>query len=462
MQNRFIYFSIFSLLVFKLIAIHFTEFTLYGDEAQYWLWSKSLDLGYYSKPPLLAWFLSIYTFFFGDSFFSIKVFPIIIYFFISFSIYQICLNLSFSKADSTLCAVSFLIIPAANLSSFLVSTDLLLLLFWSLSMSKILEIRINDSTLNFFLLGVFIGLAFLSKYAAIYLVISLLLLFIVDKKILIIVKKNLINSLIFLITIILVLLPNIYWNLNNEWVTLSHTSDNANLQNININFYNPLEFIGVQILMLGPVLVFSFIVLYKYLYLDFINKFLLVFSFPILTIVLLESFLVRANANWAAPALISIFILLFRLVSSKKKILLKINFFLNYCIALFLFSLILISPNIKIFDRISGITDFTNEISQIIKKKDLVISDRIIFSNIAYEIRDKSNNLFMPHRKNTPITNHFQIKSALNLDRDSDFYLIGELSDIAYLSEKYQGKLIKEFDVSFSSSKLRLYEISFK
>ena len=127
-----------------------------------------------------------------------------------------------------------------------------------------------------------------------------------------------------------------------------------------------------------------------------------------------------------------------------------------------MFSLILISPNIKIFDRISGITDFTNEISQIIKKKDLVISDRIIFSNIAYEIRDKSNNLFMPHRKNTPITNHFQIKSALNLDRDSDFYLIGELSDIAYLSEKYQGKLIKEFDVSFSSTKLRLYEISFK
>ena len=462
MQNRVIYFSIFILLIVKISAIYFTQFSLYGDEAQYWLWAKSPDLGYYSKPPLLAWFLWLHSFLFGDSFFSLKVFPIIIYLFISFAIFKICLRLSLSKNNSALCSISFLIIPAASLSSFLISTDLLLLLFWSLSMSKLLELRINDSVLNFFLLGLFIGLAFLAKYAAVYFLISLLILIIIDKRTLYIFKKNYYKSLIFLVSLIFVLLPNIYWNLNNGWITLSHTSDNANLQNLNLNFYRPIEFIGAQILMIGPILVLSFILLFKYFYLDFENKFLLIFSMPIVLIVLVESFLVRANANWAAPALISVFILLFRLAIFKNITLIKINFIFNYCIAFFLFGLIFISANIKIFDRISGIDNFTNEVTDIIKEKDLVISDRIIFSNISYEIRGDTNNLFMPHKKNTRITNHFQMKSALSVDRDEDFYLIGELSDISYLSKKYKGELIKEFEVSFSSSKLRLYEVSFK
>jgi hypothetical protein len=73
-----------------------------------------------------------------------------------------------------------------------------------------------------------------------------------------------------------------------------------------------------------------------------------------------------------------------------------------------------------------------------------------------------ANNIYMPHKKNTRITNHFQMKSALNINQADDFYLIGELSDISYLLKKHQTILIKEFDVSFSSSKLKLYEVNFK
>ena len=462
MQNRILYFSIFSLLILKLFSIYITQFSLYGDEAQYWLWSESIDLGYYSKPPLLAWFLSIHTFFLGDSFFAIKIFPIITYLFISLGVYQLCLKLSFSKNNSFFCSTSFFIIPAASLSSYLVSTDLLLLLFWSLAMVKLLEIRIKPSSLNFFLLGFFLGLAFLAKYAAVYFFLSMFLFIIIDKEILIILKKNILKIFIFLITFFFILFPNIFWNLNNGWITLSHTSDNANLQNLNINFYEPLKFLLAQVLMIGPVLVFSFMVLLKYFYLDFENKFLLIFSVPIILIVLVESFLVRANANWAAPALISIFILLFRLVVFKNIKLLKINYIFNYCVAVYLFGLIMTSSNLKIFDRIIGIEIFTDEILSMIKKEDLVISDRIIFSSTSYELRKEINNIYMPHQKNTPITNHFQMKSALDENQNKKFYLIGELSDISYLLNKHQGKLIKEFYVTFSSSKLKLYEISFK
>ena len=90
MTNKILGYAIFLLIILKIIAIFFTDLGLYGDEAQYWLWSQQPDLGYYSKPPLLAWFLSGYTGVFGDAFISLKIFPIIVYLFISYSIYLLC------------------------------------------------------------------------------------------------------------------------------------------------------------------------------------------------------------------------------------------------------------------------------------------------------------------------------------------------------------------------------------
>ena len=460
MASRLLVSSIIFLIIFKVVAIYFTNFSLYGDEAQYWLWSQKPDLGYYSKPPLLAWFLSGYLGLFGDSFLSIKTFPIAIYLFISYAIYNLCLNLSFNKKNAQFCAVSFLVIPAASLSSFLVSTDLLLLLFWTTGMVLLLKTIKNNSNLNFLLLGLIIGLGFLAKYAAIYFLLCLLMLLVLERKSLHSFIKNPVGVLVFLISFVTVLSPNILWNLNNGWITLSHTSDNANLQNLNLSIYEPIKFLGSQILMVGPFLFIFFIFFLKNFHLDYENKFLLIFSLPIILIVLVESFLVRANANWAAPALISIFIFLFRLVN--KSSLLKINFIFNYLIAFLLFFSILNTSDNKVFDRITGVGKFSDNLFGIIKEKDIVVSDRIIFSNIAYQFRNKENLVLMPYETGTSITNHFQMSSALNVDRKNDFFLLGDLSNISYLTNKKKSKLIEEFDVPFSSEPLKLYEIYFK
>ena len=39
---------------------------LYPDEAQYWFWAQHLELGYYSKPPLVAWLIALTTTMLGD------------------------------------------------------------------------------------------------------------------------------------------------------------------------------------------------------------------------------------------------------------------------------------------------------------------------------------------------------------------------------------------------------------
>ncbi|MDC0232860.1 glycosyltransferase family 39 protein [Pelagibacteraceae bacterium] len=461
-MNRVFALSVLLIIALKICASFFTNFSLYGDEAQYWLWSQNLDLGYFSKPPLLAWFLSGHIMLFGDSFFSLKMFPLLIYFLICFAVYKLCLQLYMSRGSSAICSFSFILIPAASVSSFLISTDLLLLLFWVLAMTKLLEIREGGSVLNFFLLGVFLGLAFLAKYAAVYFLLSFLILIIADKKILTSLKSFTLRWFVLVLVLVLILLPNIYWNINNGWVTLSHTSNNANLKNLSLNFSEPFKFLLSQIFMVGPVLFLSFLFIFKSFRLDFENKFLLIFSLPIIIIVLIESFLVRANANWAAPALISIFVLFFRLVVETKKNLIIVNFGFNYLVAVFLFVSVLVSSDIKMFDRIRGVDVLVGEVLKKAGNKDLVISDRIIFSNISYEIRERPNNIYMPHKSGEEITNHFQMVSPLTQTRQSGFYLIGNHGDIKYLLKENEVRLLKEFSVSFSSSKLKFYEVVFK
>ena len=46
-----------ALTALRLAALFATPLELYPDEAQYWLWSRTLDWGYYSKPPMIAWLI---------------------------------------------------------------------------------------------------------------------------------------------------------------------------------------------------------------------------------------------------------------------------------------------------------------------------------------------------------------------------------------------------------------------
>ena len=114
------------------------------------------------------------------------------------------------------------------------------------------------------------------------------------------------------------------------------------------------------------------------------------------------------------------------------------------------------------FYRIRCVDVFVSEILKVVGDNDIVVADRILFSSISYEMRNEPNNIYMPFKKGGVVTNHFQMSSPLNQAQKNNFYLIGVKSDISYLTNKNDIKFLKEFDVSFSSSKLRFYEVVFK
>ena len=125
-------------LLIKLIAIYLTNFDLFGDEAQYWIWSQNLDFGYYSKPPFIAWIISFFTFFLGNSFVILKIIPITFYTISSYVVYLLSLELFNNKKQALLTATSFYLMPAVSFSSFLLSTDVFLIFFWSIGQVQVI------------------------------------------------------------------------------------------------------------------------------------------------------------------------------------------------------------------------------------------------------------------------------------------------------------------------------------
>ena len=93
-------------LIFKIISIRLTDLDLFGDEAQYWLWSKKLDYGYYSKPPLLSWTIALVCSFFGNSIFVIKMISINLYCLTSYVIFLISKKLLNNNKLAFLSAVT--------------------------------------------------------------------------------------------------------------------------------------------------------------------------------------------------------------------------------------------------------------------------------------------------------------------------------------------------------------------
>jgi len=461
--NYLLFLSCLFFLIFKIVSIALTDFDLFGDEAQYWLWSKNLDFGYYSKPPLLSWTIALVCSFFGNSIFVIKMISITIYCLTSYIIFLISKKLLNNNKLAFLSAVTFFLMPAVSISSFIVSTDILLILFWSLALLQILIIKEKPSKINFILLGIFIGLAFLAKYAAIYFIFCIIIMFF-EKEMRDIFLKNKISFLYCIIVISLIATPNIIWNFNNGWLTLNHTIDNAALNRTDINIVGGLVFVVSQILMVGPLIFlffcFGFVKNLKY---DFNTKFLIIFSFPIFFIILIESMLVKANANWAAVSLVSFLILFVHTTFKFNRKAIFLNNMVNLVFGLVIFFLISISSSNEPFKRINGITSFANSLFQDNKKSinSLVVSDRILFSNLSYILRNKEIKIYTPFIPSSKISHHFQITNSLSPNFSKNFIFIGQQNQIKYLKNKHSVTLLDTKRVQFNNEPIMIYEVVF-
>ena len=197
------------------------------DEAYQWVWSKHLALSYYSKPPLIALLHRLGTSIWGDTTFGVRFTPPILSAILAFTLLRF-----FSRAVGA--RVSFLLVliasttPILAAGSILLTIDPPLVLFWCLAMCAVWNaLQPEGTTGQWVWAGVWIALAFLSKYTALFFFLSLALYFLLRPEARTHLRRP--GPWLALLPLLLAFLPVAIWNAQNGWVTLQHVSENAKL-----------------------------------------------------------------------------------------------------------------------------------------------------------------------------------------------------------------------------------------
>ena len=295
-----------ALVIVRTFVLFVTPLELHPDEAQYWLWSRSLDWGYFSKPPLIAWIIAATTGLGGDAEAWVRLAGPTLHGVAGLTLFAIGRRL-YSPGVGLLALLLYTLMPGVQLSSLVISTDAPLLALLSLGLLAYVSMPAQvqaRSVAVAALAGLAFGAAALAKYAAVYALIGLalhLLLVPAARR-----AWSLPAALAFAAAFAAVLAPNLAWNAAHQFSTVAHTADNAHWAAGGL--FNPLElgtFLATQPGVFGlvpaGVLIAGLILARRRPWAD-ADRLLLCFAAPPLVLVALQALLARANANWAAAA----------------------------------------------------------------------------------------------------------------------------------------------------------------
>ena len=234
--NKFYWIPVSIIAAIKLL-IHLvinttSEFGLHRDEYLYLAESDHLAWGFMEVPPMipfLGWMIKSTI---GVSEVSVRLLPALIG---VASIYLIALmvrEMGGKKIAQITAATGFLISPI-----FLGSNNLFQPVsfnqFWWLAIIFMAVKIINDpQRKNYYLLGMCVGLAVLTKYSVAFLVISLLISLMISRHRQLLINKNLITSIVIALIISLL---NIIWQLKYDMPVVRHMSELAGSQLVNMS-----------------------------------------------------------------------------------------------------------------------------------------------------------------------------------------------------------------------------------
>lgn len=297
-----------ALTVARLVALFATPLELYPDEAQYWLWSRTLDFGYYSKPPMIAWAIWATTAIGGDAEAWVRLSACLFQAGATLTAFLIGRKLYAANVGLAAAAL-YGLMPGVQLSSLVAATDAPMLFFLGLAIFAyvhLLEAEDPKRRLQWAAgLGLALGLAFLSKYAAIYFVVGAALHLALSRA----ARIGWTPAAAVTATgaLLLILAPNLVWNASHQFATFQHTAANAAWNGVQL--FNVSEaglFLASQFGVFGPipmgVLIVGVGLAWARRRLTPADLTLLCFTLPPLVIVTVQAFISRANANWSGAA----------------------------------------------------------------------------------------------------------------------------------------------------------------
>jgi len=291
--------------LWRLIYLFIVPLDLGPDEAYYWDWSRQLDWGYFSKPPMIAWVNALSTAVFGISAEAVRLPAVLLGAAGLWGLFLAARKLFDAQVGFWALAAWLATTGSASLG-LIMATDVLLCLFWGLGLYSLWHLLTNPGHGAWWWGTVFcIGLGALSKQMMLVFPVLMFLFLLLSKEDRPQLKRLWPYSLTLFACCFL--LPTLYWNYRHDWITLQHTAHHV--EPMSPGFIERLgfvvEFIGSQLGLLTPItwLLLMMVLascLRQLRHLQRRELYLLAFSVPGLLGFFLLSFVQSVNPNWPA------------------------------------------------------------------------------------------------------------------------------------------------------------------
>jgi 4-amino-4-deoxy-L-arabinose transferase-like glycosyltransferase len=220
----------------------FGSIGLAPDEAHYWLWSEELDIGYYSKPPLVAYVIKAGTLLFGNSELGVRFFFILLSLCLPCATYLLAKNAGVTKQQALFAVLIIAFCPIGILSGFAATTDIGFVLFWTLAFAELAFSLHNRVPPSFWRVALYMMIAALFKWTA-YLIFVPIFIGICYYPL-----WRTKGLWWLLMGALVAFFPAFYWNWTHQFVTFKHVAGQVG----NSAAPNPMMFFLAQVGLLFP------------------------------------------------------------------------------------------------------------------------------------------------------------------------------------------------------------------
>lgn len=285
-----------------------TQLELVGDEAYYWLWSRHLDLSYFSKGPGVAWTIAAGTVLWGDTVFGVRFFAVLLSAGTAWGMFVLARAL-FSTRAGYWTLFTALGVPLLSIGSVLMTIDPLSVFFWTWAAVAFWHCHTRPQWGGWVLTGALVGLGMLCKYTNVaQLICFALFLALVRER-----RGALLRPGFWLMlgTAALSLAPVLVWNARHHWITLQHLRHRGQLDRpFRIDFGEAFDFVASQFLTASPFLAVGLLAAVAWVVVRGLRSpgerpvwtYLLCLWVPLVAFYFVLSFNDTGEANWTAPA----------------------------------------------------------------------------------------------------------------------------------------------------------------
>jgi hypothetical protein len=289
---------------------------LHVDEAQYWDWSRELQWGYFSKPPLTSVLIAASTAVLGDGLLGVRLWAMACWLLASLVLWRLGVAAG-SASGGVWAAVLLAATPASGLLGLVATTDAPLMLAWTLCLAATWHALQGGARATgcWLLAGLALGLGLQAKYTMAVAGLSWLWLLLARRD-----AATARGVALASLVALLVFSPNLGWNAVHHWPTLRHTAEITEVAEAAAGAHSAWhglgEFLGAQLLLAGPV--FWIVAVAVALRRRGLPRglarapwaFALAFVLPLVVVGALQSLRGPLQLNWTAPVLPGLCLLL--------------------------------------------------------------------------------------------------------------------------------------------------------